>query len=317
MKFLLIYLGLVASIMGSAQPREEIFDFNFRPTKMSPFYYVTTEKKDSTWHQEAYYVSTAKMARECFYLDEKCSVPHGKYSFFDVDGFLKETGTYINGKKEGVWLGYNDKGLIVDSGTYVNGHLKGVRMKWYSNGMASDSLNFDGAGNGVQISWYESGPVASAGYWMQDTLKKGRWKYFFKNGTIKATEDYVVGKMTVCNCYTTGEAIDTALCREKEAVPAGGINAWIKFLQKSLTKIVENLAKKGVKAGSYTVMIRFLVLEDGTVTDLTPFTKLGQGIEEEVIRVMRSAPKWEPGRQFGSFVKSYHTQPITFVIQEQ
>jgi antitoxin component YwqK of YwqJK toxin-antitoxin module len=318
MRILFTCFCSLISFLAQAQSREEFFDFRFHPTKTSPFYYAVTEKKDSAWLQRAYYVSTSRMGRECFYKDENCTTFHGKYRFFDVEGFLKETGTYTNGKKEGLWLGYNNKGYIIDSGVYVNDHLKGIRLKWYSDGMQSDSLNFDGKGNGVQISWYNDGNPASAGYWTQDTLKKGRWKYFFRDGTLKATEDYVDGKIAVCNCYTEkGEPIDTALCREKEAVPAGGTNGWIRFLQKSLTQIVINLATKGVKPGRYTVLVKFIVLEDGTVSDLTPLTKLGQGIEEEVVKVLKSAPKWEPGRMFGRPVRSYHTQPVTFVIQER
>jgi antitoxin component YwqK of YwqJK toxin-antitoxin module len=318
MKLLLISLTLFTVFSSSAQRREEFFNFSFRPTKTSPFYYVITEKKDSVWDQSAYYISTSRMASECSYKDEKCSIPHGGYISYNVDGFAQLKGMYGNGKREGLWLGYNDKGNIVDSGMYVNGHLKGVRMKWYANGMASDSMNFDGSGNGVQVSWYDDGAPASAGYWTQDTLKKGRWKYFFHDGKIKATQDYVDGKLTVCNCFTEkGEAIDTALCREKEAKPAGAIDGWTKFLQKSLIRIVENLATKGAKPGNYTVIIKFVVLEDGTISDLIPLTKFGHGIEEEVMAAMRRAPKWEPARQFGKTVKSYHTQPITFIIQQQ
>lgn len=318
MRISFIVFSLLTVLITKAQPREDFFDFGFHPSKMSPYYYVVTEKKDSVWDQKAYYISSSKLARECFYKDEGCSTLHGSYTFFDTDGHLKETGTYLNGKKEGLWLGYDDKGFMVDSGVYVNGHLKGVRMQWHSNGFPSDSLNFDGAGNGVQVSWHDDGTPASAGYWMQDTLKKGTWQYFFRGGGLKATEKYVDGKVAVCNCFTEkGESIDTALCREKEAKPAGDIKGWIKFLQKSLMSIVENLARKGVKPGSYTVMIKFMVAEDGTVCNLSPITKWGHGIEEEVIKVMSSAPKWEPGRMFGKPVKSYHTQPITFVIQEQ
>lgn len=184
--------------------------------------------------------------------------------------------------------------------------------------MTSDSLNFDGNGSGVQVSWFDNGNPASAGYWTQDTLKKGRWKYYFHDGTIQATEDYVNGKIAVCNCYTEkGEAIDTALCREKEANPKVGLEGWAKFLEKSLRSIVENLARRGVRSGNYTVVIKFMVSEDGTISNLSALTKWGQGIEDTVIAAMTSAPRWEPGRLFGKAVKSYHTQPITFVIQEQ
>ncbi len=316
MRFISFCLFLFMTLMVSAQQREELFDFSFRPNKQSPFYYVVTEKQDTAWHLKAYFISTSAMAIECFYKDESRTILHGLYTLYDINGYRKEAGAYRNGKKDGLWLGYNDKGFIIDSGRYVNGHLQDIRLKWYSDGMPSDSMNFDGAGNGVQVTWYEDGGPASAGYWTQDTLKKGRWKYFFHSGSVMATEEYSNGKLSVCNCFTPkGEAIDTALCREKEAAPNGGATGWRRFLETSLQTIVENLARKGAKAGNYTVVIRFVVLEDGTVAELVPLTKLGQGIEEKVVVAMSKAPKWQPGKQFGRAVKSYHTQPITFSIQ--
>ena len=318
MNFVLTLVCIISALITSAQERQELYDLGFQPNENSPYYLVLTKKQDTAWQQNAFYMSNGKLASSCSYKDDSCHVAHGKYYSYDVDGHLKQAGTYVNGKKEGAWYGFNDKGVISDSGNYVNGHLKGVRMSWYDDGMPSDSMNFDGAGNGVEVSWFGDGTPASAGFWTQDTMKKGRWKYFSKDGTLKATEDYVNGKVSLCNCYNEkGEALDTALCREKQAAPQSGSAAWVKFLQKSLVKTVENLAMKGAKPGNYTVVIKFMVAEDGTVTNLSALTRFGHGIEEEVISSMRSAPKWEPGRLFGKPVKSYHTQPVTFVIQEQ
>lgn len=317
MRVLFTFFSLLTVLLAEAQSREEFLDLHFIPTKSSPFYYAITEKKDSTWLQKTYYLSTSKIARECLYQDQNCTMPHGTYRLFDVEGYLKETGRFANGKKEGLWLGFDSTGFVIDSGIYVNGHLKGVRMKWHPDGMQSDSMNFDGAGNGVQISWYEDGNLASAGYWTQDTLKKGRWKYFFHDGTIKATEDYVDGKISVCNCYTEkGDPIDTALCRKKEASP-GDYTVWMRSIQGNLQRLVEDLAAGGTKAGTYTVLIKFSVLEDGSLSDFSPKTRFGRGVEEDVIKILSSAPKWEPGRLFGKPVKSYHELPLTFVIMKQ
>jgi hypothetical protein len=39
---------------------------------------------------------------------------------------------------------------------------------------------------------------------------------------------------------------------------------------------------------------------------------LGKCAEE----VVRRGPRWSPGEQNGRKVRSYHTQPITFVVSE-
>jgi protein TonB len=37
-------------------------------------------------------------------------------------------------------------------------------------------------------------------------------------------------------------------------------------------------------------------------------------MEEEAVRVLRKATKWEPAIQGGYAVKAYHRQPITFEV---
>ena len=159
--------------------------------------------------------------------------------------------------------------------------------------------------------------MASAGRWTQDTLKTGSWKYYHKNGAVLATEDYANGKLSVCQCYTEdGKALDTAECREVEAAPAGGLPGWRRFLEKGLQRMLEAKANsREWPAGQRTVVVRFVVEKDGSLSELKPLTQYGKGMEEEVVNLLKRSPKWTPGRQRGQLVRSYHTQPLTFVIQ--
>lgn len=132
-----------------------------------------------------------------------------------------------------------------------------------------------------------------------------------------AVEDYEHGKQVACHCYTeTGQAIDSADCKEKEAEPAGGIGAWQRFLSNGLQRMLESKANsRQWSVGQRSVAIRFIVEKDGSLSDLKPLTQYGGGLEEEIIRLFEKAPRWTPGRQWGKPVRSYHTQPLTFVIQ--
>jgi periplasmic protein TonB len=62
------------------------------------------------------------------------------------------------------------------------------------------------------------------------------------------------------------------------------------------------------------VVIRFVVNEDGSVSNLTVLKSIGSGCEEEAMRVIKSMPKWKPGKQNGKAVKVYFTLPINFVL---
>ena len=63
------------------------------------------------------------------------------------------------------------------------------------------------------------------------------------------------------------------------------------------------------------VLIRFVVNEDGSISETTVARGIGGGCDEEALRMVRSMPKWKPGRQNGLAVKVYFTLPIKFVLQ--
>ena len=68
-------------------------------------------------------------------------------------------------------------------------------------------------------------------------------------------------------------------------------------------------------AGSYTVIIQFVVDTDGSISDIKALTNHGYGLEQEAIRVIKKATKWEPAFQNGRHVKAYRKQPITFQVE--
>lgn len=96
-------------------------------------------------------------------------------------------------------------------------------------------------------------------------------------------------------------------------VPAKFIGNWEKFLLKNL--IPEVPVQNSAPAGRYTVVIQFVVDKEGNVSDIKALTNVGYGMEEEAIRVLRKATKWEPAIQNGYKVKAYRQQPITFVVE--
>ena len=58
------------------------------------------------------------------------------------------------------------------------------------------------------------------------------------------------------------------------------------------------------------VIARFVVTESGTITEATITKKLHPAIDKEMLRVIRSFPKWKPGMQDGKAVKVYYTLPM-------
>jgi len=98
-------------------------------------------------------------------------------------------------------------------------------------------------------------------------------------------------------------------------IPARFDGNWEKFLLRNLNAEVP--IENGAPEGSYTVLVQFVVDIDGRISDIEPLTKHGYGLEEEAVRVLRKATKWEPGIQNGYPVKSYRKQPITFRVTSE
>ena len=92
---------------------------------------------------------------------------------------------------------------------------------------------------------------------------------------------------------------------------------WRRHLESQLQRYIEDAASQGMSPGQYTVQVRFLVERDGSITDVTSLNDPGYGLGKGAVDVVKRGPKWSPGEQNGRKVRSYHTQPITFVIAEE
>ena len=90
---------------------------------------------------------------------------------------------------------------------------------------------------------------------------------------------------------------------------------WEKFLKRNLNPEVP--VNNGATAGRYTVVIQFVVDKEGNVSDIQPITNIGFGMEQEAVRVLKKAAKWEPAIQAGMKVKAYRRQQITFEVVEE
>jgi TonB family protein len=62
------------------------------------------------------------------------------------------------------------------------------------------------------------------------------------------------------------------------------------------------------------VYIGFIVEKNGTLTDFKVIKGIGNGCDEEAIRVLRSSPPWKPGMAEGKPVRTSYIQPITYQL---
>ena len=90
----------------------------------------------------------------------------------------------------------------------------------------------------------------------------------------------------------------------------GGEKAMFKHIRKSLS--YPTAAKDAGIEG--TVIVRFVIASDGSITDISIIRGIGGGCDEASIDVIKSMPKWNPGKQNGRLVNVSYNLPIRFQI---
>ena len=63
------------------------------------------------------------------------------------------------------------------------------------------------------------------------------------------------------------------------------------------------------------VTVQFVVEKDGSVTDVKTMKSVDPSLDREAERVVRSMPKWIPGKQNGSAVRVKYLVPVVFRLQ--
>lgn len=92
----------------------------------------------------------------------------------------------------------------------------------------------------------------------------------------------------------------------------GGETKWKQYLKAALNQ--NTASQKGAPAGTYTVIVQFMVKTDSFITNNKALTNHGFGMEEEAIRLISKGPRWVPGLQNGKQVNAIKNQPVTFVV---
>lgn len=92
--------------------------------------------------------------------------------------------------------------------------------------------------------------------------------------------------------------------------PVGGYDAFNRYVAESLRypKAASRLNVSG------RVFVKFVVEKDGSLTDAVVVKGIGAGCDEEALRVINNAPKWNPGKQRGQPVRVSRIIPIRFVL---
>ena len=71
-------------------------------------------------------------------------------------------------------------------------------------------------------------------------------------------------------------------------------------------------AENGVQG---RVVVGFVVERDGSITDVNVLRSVDPSLDREAMRVVKSMPRWNPGKQNGSAVRVKYQVPVSFRLQ--
>ncbi|RYD51888.1 MAG: energy transducer TonB [Sphingobacteriales bacterium] len=87
----------------------------------------------------------------------------------------------------------------------------------------------------------------------------------------------------------------------------GDVNAWLA----NNVQYPDAARESGIEG---RVVVKFVVAEDGSVTEAQVERGVNAALDAEALRAIRKMPKWKPGKQNGQAVKVYYRVPVKFQL---
>jgi TonB family protein len=127
---------------------------------------------------------------------------------------------------------------------------------------------------------------------LQDSIPVGNEKPIFK------TED---GKIIY-------EIVDVD---EQPEFPGGQ-----KALMEYVVKNIRYPAEAQIKKLKGRVILKFVIMDDGKVSDIKVVRSVHKILDDEAILVIKAMPEWTPGKKNGKVVPVFYTFPINFIFEK-
>lgn len=130
------------------------------------------------------------------------------------------------------------------------------------------------------------------------------------NFDLDVKEETVIKEVIIADAPVVEKPDEIFDVVENAPNPPGGMSGWNQYLSKNL-KYPTQARRMGIEG---TVYVVFVVNTDGTIQDVAILRGIGGGCDEEALRVVSNAPKWEPGKQRGRPVRVRMRLPIRFKL---
>lgn len=189
-----------------------------------------------------------------------------------LNGILKMTGSYIDNKctrKQGVFTNYYESGIIKSIEQYIDNKKNGKWIEYYENGQKDTESEF------------------------VNNSKSGWWTWYSIDGVICAKEKYKEDKRIKATFYNKeGKKVEISEAEFAPIFEGGGIEKFTSWVAERVDypKYLANSQIKG------DVRIQFTVNPFGELVDFKILNSVYSTIDEVVLNIIKSSPKWVPGK---------------------
>ena len=278
-KYILISLALLVSASVSAQNRD------FRVTGGDGYRY------EGEWPQGngILYSYEQGLVLGTF----RKGKPHGKCVCYKPNGEVY-WGHFKKGKATGKGRIYRDNGIVV-AGDYKNGRYHGTDTLYRSDGT-------------MHVGKYRRGKLVSA---VADSRKHGVQLQGRKPGYPQV--DFRRKQETFLNeLENTWEERNLMLVRKAGLIvpkfQGGDIDDFALWVN---SQVAYPIAGRSGRE-SRTVIVEFIVLKDGSVSDVHAIFGSDPVLNEEAVKAVSKSPKWTPGEQNGEKKNVRMSVPVVF-----
>jgi len=127
---------------------------------------------------------------------------------------------------------------------------------------------------------------------------------------IEITEDDVIEDIIIEEAPEEEPVDEVFLVVEEPATPKGGYQAFYEYIARKM-RYPSQARRMGIEG---RVFVQFVVDRDGSLTDIKVVKGIGAGCDEEALRIVKSAPKWNPPKQRGQPVQQRVMVRIVFQL---
>jgi periplasmic protein TonB len=139
-----------------------------------------------------------------------------------------------------------------------------------------------------------------------DDLAKGA-----NTGSIDTTTKVIIQIEEPTEKIVDEEAVEIIHVQEKPVFP-GGDAALLKYIAEN-TKYPALAQEQGIEGKVY---IRFVVTKTGEIGNATVMRQMDPSLDEEALRVVKTLPKWTPGKNNGNPVNVWFIIPVRFQLKQ-